>query len=589
VTNVAAGAGILGTASTPFAWGVPTLSFSSITGLRDLTPTDRSDRRISATYSWTHPLRKHQLRFGTDVQFDRTSSNTESNANGTFTFTGIYASGSLQPVRGADFADFLLGLPQQASVQYGPGDVTLKGKSLALYTNDDYRVNGRVTLQLGIRYELLWPFIERSGHLVNLDVTPAFTAAAPVMADSAGPFSGAFPAALLTTDSNNIAPRVGIAWRIGRGTVVRGGYGTSYNNGTYSSIARQLASQPPFAYTNTNIGTIQSALLLEDALAGVTPNETTNTYGVEKDYALGRVDTYNLDLTRPLGTAWTTGANYTYTRGSSLDVVRAPNRGPTGLRIEGVEPFLWETAEGESRLHSATFRLQRRQVKGLGGGVQYTLARSRDNAPSIGGGGGSTVVAQNDQDLNAEWALSSFDRRQRTSANINYDLPWGPNRPWLNNGGALAAIMEGWRVTATLQVDAGTPLTARVQNASRDVAQGVTGALRGNYNGQDIAIANPTIDQYFNTGAFSIPATGAFGTSPRNVIIGPGSKQLNAQFSRDVRLGGTRAVSIQMRVNNLLNNVNFAGVDTNVNSPTFGQVLGVRSMRSAQLNLRFRF
>ena len=159
----------------------------------------------------------------------------------------------------------------------------------------------------------------------------------------------------------------------------------------------------------------------------------------------------------------------------------------------------------------------------------------------------------------------------------------------MNNGGRLAAVFEGWRVTTTLLVDSGTPLTARVQGASRDVAQGINGALRADYNGADIAVANPGIDQFFNTGAFSIPATGAFGTSPRNVIIGPGSRQLNAQFSRDVRLGGTRAVSIQMRVNNLLNTVNFAAVDTNVNSPTFGDVLSVRSMRSAQLNLRFRF
>ncbi len=585
-------AGIAGVSTDPFAWGVPNLSFSSLTGLRDVTPTDRSDRRLNGDYSWTHPLRRHQLRIGGNAQIDRTSSNTESNANGTFIFTGIYSSGSPTALRGADFADFLLGLAQQASTQYGPGTVTLKGKSLAAYVNDDWRVNGRVTLQLGLRYELLWPFIEESGHLVNLDVTPAFTAAAPVLADTTGPYNGYFPAALLNTDRNNLAPRVGVAWRIGRGTILRGGFGTSYNNGTYSAIARQLAAQPPFASTNTNIGTLSSALLMENALSGVIPEETTNTYGIDKNYVLGRVDTYNADLTRPLGQAWVVGGNYTYTRGSSLDVVRAPNRGPTGLRIDGVQPFLWETSEGASVLHSGTFRVQRRQVKGLGGGVTYTLARSRDNAPSIGGGGGggnSSIVAQSDRDLEAEWALSSFDRRQRVNGNINYDLPFGPNRPWLNNGGRLATLFENWRMTATVLLDAGTPLTARVPGATRDVAQGVNGALRADYNGADIALANPTVDQYFNTSAFSIPATGAFGNSARNVIIGPGSKQLNAQLSRDIRLGGTRALSVQLRMNNLLNNVNFASVDTNVNSPTFGDVLSVRSMRSAQLNLRFRF
>jgi hypothetical protein len=590
VTNVAADAGITGAATDPFSWGVPTLSFSSITGLRDLTPTDRSDRRFSIDYSWAHPLRRHQLRLGGSFQADRTNSYTETNANGTFIFTGIYTSAGL-PVRGSDFADFLLGMAQQASVQYGPGTVTLKGKSLAGFVNDDWRVNGRVTAQLGLRYELLWPFIEDSGHLVNLDVTPNFTAAAPVQADGVGPYTGQFPSSLIETDKNNFAPRLGLAWRLGRATVVRGGFGISYNNGTYSAIARQLAVQPPFATSNTSIGTLSAALLMENALTGVSPDETTNTYGIDKSYVLGRVETYNIDVNHQLKTAWAVGANYTYTLGSSLDVVRAPNRGPTGLRIEDVQPFLWETSEGESILHSATFRVQRRQVRGLGGGLQYTLAKSRDNAPSIGGGGptSSAVVAQNDQDLNAEWALSSFDRRQRINANVNYDLPFGPNRPWLNNGGTLASWFEGWRVTATLQLDAGTPLTARVQGAARDVAQGVNGALRADYNGQDIALTDPTVNQFFNTGAFSVPLTGRFGDSPRNIIIGPGSKMLNAQLSRDIRLGGTRALSLQMRVTNLLNNVNYAAVDTNVNSPTFGQVLSVRPMRSAQLNLRFRF
>ena len=73
------------------------------------------------------------------------------------------------------------------------------------------------------------------------------------------------------------------------------------------------------------------------------------------------------------------------------------------------------------------------------------------------------------------------------------------------------------------------------------------------------------------------------------MIIGPGSQQLNAQFSRDVRMGGNRAITLQLNATNLLNMVNYATVDTVVNSPTFGQVLSVRPMRSMQFNMRFRF
>jgi hypothetical protein len=102
-------------------------------------------------------------------------------------------------------------------------------------------------------------------------------------------------------------------------------------------------------------------------------------------------------------------------------------------------------------------------------------------------------------------------------------------------------------------------------------------------------VPDPTIDRFFNTAAFSIPDAGTFGNSARNVIVGPGSRQLNAQVTRDVSLGGNRGVSIGIVANNLLNLVNYGTIDTNVNSPTFGQVLSVRGRRTVRLNLRFRF
>jgi hypothetical protein len=586
VENVAGAAGIAGVSTDPFAWGVPALSFTSVSSLRDVAPSRRRDRRLSVDYSWTHPMGRHSLRAGTNVRLDRLTSHTEANANGSFVFTGLYSSGTGAIRPGFDVADFLLGLPQQATVQYGPGDVTLEGRSLSLFLQDDWRTRGDLTLALGLRYELLWPFTEQHGRLVNLDAAPGFASVAPVTAGGAGAFTGDFPAALLLTDTNNFAPRLGLAWRVGQRLILRGGYGVSYNSGAYAAFARQFASQPPFAVTNTQLGALNSILLMESALTGGSPTETTNTFGVDKQYALGRVQTWNVDLQRSLSQAWTVSANYTHTRGSSLDMVRAPNRGPDGLRIEGVQPFLWQTSEGSSILHSATFTLQRRQVRGLGGRVTYVLARSRDNAPSIGGG---TVVAQNDQDIESEWGLSNFDRRHRLTAELSAELPFGPNRPWLSNGGVWASLLENWRLSANVVVDAGTPLTARLRGAARDVAQGQNGALRADYNGQPVGLDDPTIDRFFNTDAFAVPAPGLFGTSARNLIIGPGSRQVDGQLSRDIRLGGTRALTIQVRATNLLNLVNYTAIDAFVNSPTFGQVTSVRPMRSAQLNLRFRF
>jgi hypothetical protein len=128
-----------------------------------------------------------------------------------------------------------------------------------------------------------------------------------------------------------------------------------------------------------------------------------------------------------------------------------------------------------------------------------------------------------------------------------------------------------------------------VQAAAADVARGTSGTLRANYTGDAIGVNDPTIDLFFNTAAFSVPAAGTFGTASRNLIIGPGSRQLDAQFARDIRLGGTRVLTVNLNATNLLNMVNYSAIDTVVNSPTFGQVLSVRPMRSMQFGLRFRF
>lgn len=590
VEDVTGNAGITGVSSDPFDWGVPQLSFSSLSSVRDNTPSRRTDQRVSLGYGWTRPVgTKHTMRVGGDFRLDESNNQTDANARGAFVFTGLYSSGGLASVRGGglDFADFLLGMPQQASVQYGPGNVRMSGKSLSAYWQDDWRKTGTLTFNLGVRYELLWPFYEPSGQMVNLDVAPGFTAAAPVISGEAGAYTGAFPKALMHADANNIAPRVGFAWRMKPGAILRGGYGVSYNSGSYASIARQLAGQAPFAVTNNSIGTFVDPLSLADPFANASPTDTTNNYGVDKNYALGLVQTWNADMSKDVRQVWNLGAGYTETRGSSLDIVRAPNRGASGLRIAGVQPFVWQTAEGSSVLHAATFRATRRPVKGLGAGVTYTLARSRDNASSIGGGG--TNVAQDDQNLGAEWGLSSFDRRHQLSANTNIELPFGPNRPWLAQPSVWQSLLRDWRFTTTITWQSGTPYTPRVTGAVSDVARGTNGTLRSDYTGAAIAIADASIDRFFNTSAFTLPAAGTFGNASRNMIIGPGSKQLNAQFARDVRMGGNRVMSVQLNTNNLLNMVNYGAIGTVVNSPTFGQILSVRGMRSTQLNLRFRF
>jgi trimeric autotransporter adhesin len=586
VDNVAGDAGIGGVSQDPFDWGVPSLSFSSVSGLTDLTPSRRSDRTVSVSDTLVKMWGRHSVRFGGDFRDAHLDSRTDQTPRGAFVFTGLYTGGGIR-VGGFDFADFLLGLSQQASVQYGPETEHFRTRSWSAFVQDDWRVATTLTVNAGVRYEYQAPYWEAENRLVNLDATADFTAVAAVQAGESGPYTGAFPTTAVNPDRNNVSPRVGIAWRPRQKTMVRGGYGINYASVPYLSFAQRLASQPPFAVTDTRAGNEATPLPMTDVFLTPASATTTNNFGVDKDYRLGYVQIWNADVQRELTRTWSVGASYIGTRGSQLDLLRAPNRDADGTLIADAQPFTWESSGARSIMHSVSFRVNRRLANGLAGGATYTLAQSRDNASSLGGGGG--VVAQNDKDLEAEWGLSSFSQRHRLSANVTWELPFGPNRRWLSGGGWTSTAFGGWILNANLATASGTPYTARVLSDATDVSRGTNGTLRADYTGGDVALDNPTIQRFFNTAAFRLPAAGTYGSAGRNTIIGPGSTNLNMAVQKTFSLPGTRGLSLRAQANNVLNLAQWSGIDTVVNSPTFGQVTSVRPMRSIQLIARVSF
>lgn len=587
VLNVAGQAGIEGVSTDPFDWGVPSISFSGFSGLRDITPSLRHTQTMTFSDSMARMYKRHNLRWGVDFKDERLDSRTNSSARGAYVFTGLFTGGGTARLTGADLADFLLGLPQQASIQFGPGLEQFRSQSWNAFFQDDWRVSSNLTINAGMRYEYQSPYSEASNRLVNLDVTPDFTAAIPVVAGQVGAFTGLYPVTIVEPDRNNVSPRVGIAWRPKPKTVIRGGYGINYSSVPYLSVAQKLAGQPPFAETGTRIGTPAAPLLLSNAFSTPSSSTTTNNFGVDRNYGIGFVHLWNVDVQRELSRTLSAGISYTGTKGLSLDILRAPNRGPTGVTINGVQPFIWESSGAESILHAASFRLMKRLARGVSVGGTYTFSKSRDDASSLGGGGG--VVAQNDKDLAAEWGLSSFDVRHRFTGNFSLELPFGPNRRWLNQEGLASLLVGGWMMNGTISIASGQPFTARVTGAVSDVANGVNGTLRANYNGTPISLDDPTLLQFFNTSAFSVPATGAFGNAGRNTITGPGSTTFNMGLMKNFTVRGTRGLSVRVQANNVLNMPVWGSIDSVVNSPTFGQVVSVRSMRSVQLVLRMGF
>jgi trimeric autotransporter adhesin len=590
ITNVASSAGINGVSTNPLDWGVPTLSFANFTGLSGVTPARRNDQTFSISETVMMPRKKHNIRWGGDWRRLNTSVRSNSNANGGFTFTGFataaQSGGQAIAGTGYDLADFLLGYAQQTTLQYSANTFHYLAYAYDAFIQDDWRVSSKLTLDLGLRYEYNGPYTETQGQLVNLDVAPGFTAVAPVQAGQAGPFNGTYPASLVKPDRNNFAPRIGIAYRLGDKTVLRAGYGVNYNLGQYRSIVQNLALQPPFSTTETNLATYANLLTLANGFP-TNAAVVTNSYAVDPDYRLGYVQMWNLNVQRQLPAGLQLSIGYQGSKGTALDIVREPNRGPDGLLIPTVQPYLFESSQGFSILHSGSVRLRKQMRKGISVGGTYVYSKSIDDASSIGGG--ATVVAQNEQDLAAERGLSSFDQRHKLTGDYVIELPFGTGKKWLNNSGFTGKAFGDWTLTGDFTIASGIPFTARILGAVADVARGSNGSLRADYNGQAIQLGDRTLTQWFNTSAFTVPVSGTFGNAGRNTIIGPGTLQFDLGLTKNIPLKDMMALEISAQATNFLNHVNYTSIDTVVNSPTFGQVIGVGSMRKIQLSTRFRF
>ncbi|HZI56118.1 MAG TPA: TonB-dependent receptor, partial [Verrucomicrobiae bacterium] len=594
--NIEGQLGISGVSQRPQDFGLPNVNLSpQFSNLQDTTPVLRTTQNFSISDSMSLTHGKHGWSWGGDFRRQLVEASNASNARGTFLFTGAAS--------GLPLADFLLGFAQETSLQSGAAEYNFRANTFDLFVQDNWRVGKNLTFNLGLRYEYVTPFIEQNNQLVNLDVASDFSAVAPVLPGQTGPITGRkFPDGLVHSDKNNFAPRVGLAWKPWQKTVVRAGYGVNYNIGQYGLMANQLGFQPPFAVAQINPAPTTTSLTLQNGFpAGIaaSANHITNTYAVDPNYRLAYVQSWNLNIQQEIKTSLVLNIGYTGSKGTHLDIVRAPDQLATGgprfaactpttpAATNCVQPFLFESSEGSSILHQGTLRLRKRLRHGLSVGGTYTYSKSIDNASSIGGG--ATVVAQNDLDIAAERGLSSFDQRHRLVADYLYELPFGKDKKWLTSSGIGQKLFSGFSFSGNMSIASGFPFSPRFFSRSTDLSRGITGAARPDIvPGQSIESSDPTIQQWFNTAAFASPA-GVFGTAGRNIIIGPGSVSFDMAVSKNIQLKEMQGMEVRLSAANVFNTVHFTTIDSAFGSPTFGQVIGAGAMRKAQLTARYRF
>lgn len=584
-TDIANQIGVHGLPENPLLYGLPSITLPPFTALSQQQPAFTTNQTIAVSESSAWVRGAHNIRFGGD--FHRVHLNLlggTGNETGLFTFTGLFTrrpDSSSQGAAGSSLADFLLGLPQQAAVQAPYQTSYLRENAWDAFVQDDWRASAGLTFLFGLRYEYFSPYSEKDDRLSTLDTGNDFASVATVLANGVGPFTGKYPRGLIYPQHFDFSPRIGFAARLMRNTVLRGGYGINYATGQYAKFVQDLAFQPPFADVQTNEATQNLKITLAD---GFRAPQTEGNFAVNKHYLLPYIQLWNLNLQRTMPGDIVMNIGYSGSKGTHLDVISAPGRSEDGS-LSGVL-YNYENSVAFSNYNALVVSARRRLHSGVALGAAYTYSHSIDNATSVGGVGAS--VAQNWQNLLAEESNSSFDIRHQLKGTFLYQFPFGPNAHWLTTG-TLGRLASGWLVSSDFDFATGTPLTPHYEANIADVARGSTGSLRPDRVARlSLTSGGGSLTNWFNKAAFTSP-TAVYGNASRYSIPGPGTVSVDMSLSKTIRFAEGRSFELRATAANVLNTVQYSGVNSTLGSASYGQVISAAPMRQFTFNARFRY
>ncbi len=587
-TNVSGNAGIVGNNQEPLYWGPPQLNFQSsqFSGLNDQIPgyVKPQTATLKTDSTWNHG--RHNVTFGGELIRQEFNYLNQTNPRGAFSFTG--AAMGVPGLAGADFADFLLGIPDTSTLAYGNADKYLRATNFDAYVNDDWRVNSTLTVNAGLRYEFNGPVTEKYGRLVNLDIGPDFTSIAPVLGyQPSGSLTGeSYPGALIRADPHGFEPKIGLAWRpiSGSSLVVRAGYSLAFSPSLYSPFAAKMYQQAPLSTSVQLVNSAATPLTLANGFVG-TPAPgapVPYTFGIDPNYLESNAQTWQLSIQRDLPGGLQMNASYTGIKGARLPQLFYPN-----TYLGAVNPcpscpvgFEYETSNANSTREAGQFQLRRRLHNGFTAQVTYTYAKSIDDSGN---------VAQNWLNLDGERGLSTFDQRQLAQFNIQYTSGMGIGGGNFLSGWKAVALKE-WTFVIPIRWGTGLPETPIYAGALEGVS--TTNILRPDVTGASLYTGAGGIA--LNPAAFALPAPGQYGNASVGSITGPDQFSVNASVQRTFRVSDKVNMDLRVDSINPLNHVVYGSYvsiwspNTTINSQ-FGLPQGANGMRSLTTTFRFRF
>jgi len=561
--------------------------------------------------TYTRVQGSHTLKVGGEYRKHQENVQLQFAENGQFLFNGLFT--------GDAFADFLLGQAFYFTFGDFERDVLHQRWSATnLFVQDDLRVNQRLTLNLGVRYEYVTPIIDASGQTATVLIRKPFTPGVPqsgVAETVLAGTNGLCDKCTYLPDRNNLAPRIGFAYDLlGNGQLaLRGGYGVFFNQ-MESNLALQNVLQPPFASFPLILdsGGVGHASLGSPTCGGsCVPPGAGLVLVTDPNLATPYMQHFNLnlqyqflsDFVFELGYVGTTGTKLLQFRDLNQPIFIPGASTPANKELRrpyaGFSTIAQSVTNGRSNYHALQTSLTKRFSRGATFLIGYTLSRSIDLSSQYHSGSGSPIdpaIAQDGNDLNADRGLSSFDMRHRFTLSGVFELPFGVGKKYLNRTGLIDKFVGGWSLSPILTLSSGVPLTVRDFTDPCGVSGPFITSCRPNLLRNPLLPGNErSVNAWFDTGAFARQSFGSFGTAGRNIIFADGTENLDLAVIKRTHFGTElRGLDVEFRAEffNLPNHPQFGPPDLDFSSPTLGQIFSTArgaTERVIQFGLKLSF
>lgn len=556
-------------------------------------PLDQNEKQFQVVGNVTKQRGNHSIKVGVDVRRAynlRVPSDRHRSGELTFHHLRTSQAGS----GGLGLATFLLGDTTRFTRYFSDQtDARERQWRHFYYAQDSWRATNQLTLNFGLRLDVINPqTLNEPGNGGFLDLRTGEIRVAGV---------GDVPLNGGVENTLNWAPRLGATYQLTERTVLRGGFGRSYDIGVFGSLFGHSVTQnlPVLAVQELNgtprdfddvfrLGDSVPRPVFPAAQGGRFPlPDGVFARALPEQQRPPTVDAFNVTLQRQLSSSLSVEAGYVGNRGRDVFAGDGPdininqatligyvegvpqnNRRPFFNRFGWTQDIAYFCNCATNSYDSMQLKLTKRYSQGYSANVNYTLQRARQH----GGAYFETDLPEHQglYDSDVEYGPPDFDRVHSFVVSLVAELPFGRGRRFMSDMSTVTdAFLGGWQFNTNTIIQSGLPFNVSYRNAGEDRDSGPN---RPNLIGDPEGPRNR--DQWFNTipigsagSAFGRPARGTFGNLERNALRGPGYWRSDASLFKNIGFGDGRGVELRLEVVNLFNHVNLGNPDSEIGVP----------------------